>query len=320
MDNAMAVFSVFPKRTITLDVSSTAVRLLLVNGRRVEKWASAPIEPGLIEDGLIIDPPAFGAKVRRLMASSGIQGSKIVASVSGAYSVFRVLNLPEMDNRRNDDAVLEAAAGLMPVPVEELYISCQVVSDGELAEKAFVVGMPRNIVDAEIQALRGAGVNPHILNLKGLALSKLVDGQQAIIVNMEEDSIDIVLMSGGFPQIVRTVAARHNSNVEDRIDHLARTLWQTDSFLGSRQVRRSPDTDTPLFLAGPLADDPDVVDGVQSVTGHAVAPLAIPVEYPGSMSVSRYAVNVGLAVGEVATAREEEEIDAPVSGTAEIED
>ncbi|RLC96965.1 MAG: hypothetical protein DRI40_01625 [Chloroflexi bacterium] len=292
----MTFVSTLGRKTVTLDISSRAIRLLLMSAKRVEKFASAPLEPGLIEDGLITDPLALGTKVKGLMRSSGISGNRVVASVNGTYSVYRVLNLSEEAREPQDEKVLDMAVSAMPVAAEQLYISYQVMPDGQGRQTAFVVGLPRDIVDAEVQGLRAVGVNPYILNLKGLALWKLVQLGHGVIVNMEADSLDVVLMAGGFPQVIRTVPVQDNCDLEDRIDRVVRILRQTDGVYGSRQVRRKAEVDTPLVLAGPLADDPAVVGALRRVAQYAILPLLVPVEYPVSMPVSHYAVNIGLAL------------------------
>jgi len=302
----MSNWSFLPKKTVTLDVSSNAIRLMVTSGKRVERWASAPLEPGVIEDGLVTDPPVLGAKIRRLMRSSGISGKRIIASIGGLYSLFRIVSVPESSEPTSDNMVLEAASEVMPVPVDQLYLSWQVVSNSETGNRAFVVGMPRNIVDAELQALGSAGITPQVLTLKGMALLKLVDEPQALIVNMEASSFDTVLITSGIPQLMRTQPQQPDVNLEERVDHLARTLWQTVHFYNSRMPHIPLEPSASLYLAGQLADNPEVADMVQSATNHPIAPLAIPLEYPRNLAVGQYAVNIGLAVGEVPTREHEE--------------
>lgn len=316
----MPSFSLLSNRTVTLDITSTAIRLLATSGKRVERWASAPLEAGLIENGLITDPPAVGARVKRLMISSGIKSSRVIASVPGLYSVFRLFQLPEAAAGRTRDTVPQAARDQMPVSEEELYLTWQALDEDERERRGFVVGLPRNIVDAEVQALRSVGITPYILNLKGMALLKLVEEPQALIVNLENDSFDVVLIARGIPQAIRTVALPRGADLEEMMERVARALWQTDSFFESRHFRGALDFAPPLFLAGQMAEDPDVVDMVQSRTHYSVAPLTVPLEHPRNLPLSQYAVNIGLAIrhmpapvvedlGELTPEQEEQEED-----------
>ena len=287
---------ILSKRTITLDINSTAIRLLMTKGKRVERWASASLEPGLVEGGLISDPPALGNRVKQLMEFSKIRGKKVIASLSGLYSVSRILNVPKLAEQLTQQAVLQAAKEIMPVPLEELYLKWWVVAEDETEHQALILGMPRNLVDAEMQALKSVGIKPYDLRLKGMALMRMVDWQQALIVNMEPDSLDIVLVVDGIPQIMRTIAQQQNIPTEDWVEHLVQNLEQTTYFYDSRHPQSPLNPAAPLFLAGQLAENLDIVEMVQAKTSYPITPLAMPLEYPSNLPVPQYAVNIGLAL------------------------
>ena len=297
-----------PRMTITLDISCTAIRLLAARGRRAEKWASAPVQPGMIEQGLILDPEALGARIKRLMQAGNMSGRKVVASITGLYSICRLVRLPllpakESKGEKGEGPVMQAAMAAMPVPLEELYVSWQTIDDDEVGPLAFVIGTPRNIVDAQMQALRSAGIGARILNLKAMALIRLLNPQNALIVNMEPDSLDIALILDGLPLAMRTVVQQPDISLEERIESLATNLEQTTLFHDYRSPGRLIGPDLPLFLAGQVADDPAVPVMVQDTIPYPLAPLEIPMEYPRNLPIYQYAVNIGLALAEVSMPR-----------------
>ena len=51
------------KQVTTLFIEDTAIRLLVGKGKQAEKWASMPLEPGLVKHGLIQDNAAHGVKL-----------------------------------------------------------------------------------------------------------------------------------------------------------------------------------------------------------------------------------------------------------------
>lgn len=290
-----------PRTTITLDISCTAIRLLAARGRRAETWASAPVQPGMIEQGLILDPEALGDRIKRLMQAGNMSGRKVVASVTGLYSICRLVRLPQLlaEESKGEGPVMQAAMAAMPVPLEELYVSWQTIDDDEVGPLAFVIGTPRNIVDAQMQALRSAGIGARILNLKAMALIRLLNPQNALIVNMEPDSLDIALILDGLPLVMRTVVQQPDISLEERIESLATNLEQTTLFHDYRSPASPVSPDLPLFLAGQVADDPAVPVMVQDTVPYPLAPLEIPMEYPRNLPVYQYAVNIGLALAEV---------------------
>ncbi len=284
------------KRIATVDIGSNAIRLLLVHGQRIERWATAYLEPGLVEYGLISDPPALGAQIKHLMQCSGITARKVVASITGLFSVCRILPVAEPADQPIGQAIIQAARQIVPLPPEDIYLSWQIISQDETGVQAFVVGMPRAIVDAQVRALRSAGLKPYILNLKGMALAKLIQQRDALIVNMEPDCCEIVLMVDGVPQIMRSVIPQHCRHPEDRVEHLAQEVGMTTRFYRSRSPNGTLNGNLPLYLAGGLAQDPEVAGMVRDRIHYPYLPLAIPLDCPSSLPVSEYAVNIGVAL------------------------
>ncbi|MFC1999923.1 type IV pilus biogenesis protein PilM [Chloroflexota bacterium] len=292
------------RRTVTLDITSTEINLLSVKGRRVVRWASAPLEPGLVQNGLVLDPTALGRKVKRLMKASDIQSKKIVASVSGLFSTCRLLRLPLLSGEQlTQEPVMQAAEAILPVPMEGLYVSWQPIGDicnNGTGPLALVVGTPQSIIDVEMTALRSAGVRPSILNLKIMALIRLIPRQNALIINMETDSLDIAIIVNGIPQIMRTVALPPSMSIAGRVESVTRNLEQTVSFYNARHSGDPIEYDWPLSLAGGWVDhSPDAVRMVQSIVPYPLTPLVMPLEYPENLPICEYAVNIGLAVGQI---------------------
>lgn len=82
------------RRVVTLEISSTGLRLMETKGARVTKWASQALGPGMFENGVVTNPRGLSLAIRQLMKSSGTRARKITASVSGLYSFSRIISIP----------------------------------------------------------------------------------------------------------------------------------------------------------------------------------------------------------------------------------
>jgi len=287
------------KRIVTLEIDTTAIRLMETTGGRVVKWASLSLDSTMFEDGVISDPPALSAAVRQLMDSSGIKARDVIASVSGLYSVSRIVAVPnppggEVTAR---EAVLEAAGDIMPLPADELYLSWQTITIGEGAQQALIVGVPRDVIDAEMRTLRVAGINSRTLELKTIALARAVNKEQALILNIEPSSFDIIIVVNGIPEVMRTVAWQQDSlTEEDRVEHLAMNLELTVGFYNSHHSDTPLDPATPFLITGQISGDLDLMEKLPARVGYSIESLAPRLECPKHMPVSQYAVNIGLAL------------------------
>lgn len=286
------------KRIVTLEIDTTVIRLIETREGRVVKWASLSLDPTLFEDGVISDPPALSAAVRQLMDSSGIEARDVIASVSGLYSVSRIVAVPTPPGGvTTRETVLEAAEEIMPLSVDGLYLSWQILASSEGTQQALVVGVPRDVIDAEIRTLRAAGINPRTLDLKALALARAVNKEQALILNIGPSSFDIIIVVNSIPEVIRTLAWQPDSlTEEERVEHLAMNLELTVGFYNSHHLDTPLDPAIPFLITGQMSADPDLMEKLSARVGYSVESLAPPLECPKHMPVSQYAVNIGLAL------------------------
>ncbi|GAI57774.1 unnamed protein product, partial [marine sediment metagenome] len=82
----------------------------------------------------------------------------------------------------------------------------------------FVLGVPRNLIDAVVQTLAEAGVKTYLIDLKPLALARAASRENALIVALEPGCFDIVLVADGIPAIMHTITPRgEGASIEDNI-------------------------------------------------------------------------------------------------------
>src|SRR4030042_6958729 len=178
------------KRVTTLFIRDTSINLLVMKGNQIEKWASSPLEPGLVSQGLIADEAQVADKVKQLFKETGVKAEKVVIALSGHDSLYRIISLPELPEAVLPEAIRREARRTIPTPLEEVYFSYQRLPSLTKGEsRIFLVTFPRNLVDALVRTLRQAGVKPYIMDLAPLALCRVPNQPRAIIVNarLEQD-------------------------------------------------------------------------------------------------------------------------------------
>ena len=179
---------------VTLYIDDTSLRLLVAKGKRVEKWAQLPLEPGLVSGGAIVDEAEVAAKIKELLKDQGVKSKKVIAGLSGLHCLTRVITLPKLPKALLPEAVTQEVEGIVPVPLEQLYISWQVIPAPGQETHAFFAASPRNAVDALIGTLRRAGLEPYLIDLKPLTLARVANKATAIIVDVQPTEFDIEFM------------------------------------------------------------------------------------------------------------------------------
>ena len=284
---------------VTLNISATSIRLLYVKGRQVKKWGSMPLAPGLVRDGLILQPKAVGAAINDLFKSTKVPKKQVITSVTGLSFTYRILSLPRMKSALLEEAIQRAARKEMPLPVEELYLSWQAIGGEHDELDFFVLGVPRNLVDAVVKTLAEAGIKPYLMDLKPLALARAANRDDALIVDLEPDYFDIVLVADGIPAIMHTITPRGGANLEDSIQRLIDELSKTVEFYNSSHPETPLGSTTPLLLTGELSVDATAGKLIQAEMENPVELLVPSLNFPSDLPVALYAANMGLALKRV---------------------
>ena len=294
---------------VTLEIDPSAIRLVETVDGKIIRWASLALDPAIFEDGMISDPLALSTAIRQLMDSSEIRVRNVIASVNGLYSVSRIMAIPRLTagGMTDREAVLEAARDIMPLPEDDLYLFWQTLLDGEDNRQVLVVGVPKDMIDNEVQALKEAGINPQALDLKPLALARAVDKEQAIILNIDPSSFDIIIVVNSVPEVMRTIAWQSdNFAQEDMLEYLAMNLELTVGFYNSHHRGATLDPEISLLVTGQMSGDLDLMGKLSDRVGYLIEPMMPPLDCPKHMPVSQYAVSIGLALKGRETANNEE--------------
>ena len=285
---------------VTLNISTTGIRLLSVKGRYVTKWGEASLAPGLVRDGLILQPPAVGEAIDALLKETKIPGERVITCLTGLMFTYRFLTLPRMKTAFQDEAVQRAARKEIPLPLEELYLSWQPIGIRQNEQDFFVVGVARNLVDAMVQTLAVASVEPYLMDLKPLALARAANRGEAIVVSLEPDCFDIVLVVKGLPVIMYTASPRwEGATLDENARQLVDELLKTVSFYNNSHPEEPISSTTPLLLTGELAPEATTVRLIQDESGYVVEPLVPQLQFPADLPVASYAANMGLALKKI---------------------
>ena len=103
------------RKVTTLFIRDTNINLLVMKGRRVEKWASLPLEPGLVSQGVVLDEAQVADKVKELFNLEGVTTKKVIVGLSGLNSLYRIITMPELPEAILAEAVKREAERVVPV-------------------------------------------------------------------------------------------------------------------------------------------------------------------------------------------------------------
>jgi len=294
------------KRVTTLFIRDTAINLLAMKGGQLEKWASSPLEPGLVRQGLVVDEQQVADRVKQIFKETGAQTNKVILGLSGHESLYRIITLPELPEDVLPEAVRREAQRTIPTPLEEVYYSYQRIPSQRGECRVFLVTFPRNLVDALMRTLHEAGVKPCVLELAPLALCRIPDVPRAIVIDARSEHLDVMVLADRLPQVIRSLSLPGEAgSLEERLPFIAEEFNRTVAFYNSSHLESRLDSTVPVFVCGDLAEAPETWPAVAGEAGYSVSPLPSPVDLPEGFNANEFMVNIGLALKELLPEKEE---------------
>jgi type IV pilus assembly protein PilM len=288
------------KKITTIFIRDDAINLLVMRGERVEKWATMPLEPGMVSQGLIIDETQLAEKIRELFGLQKLGMGKVIAGISGHDSVYRITTLPELPEAVLPEAVKREAKRVIPVPLEEVYLSYQTITTTPGKTIVFLAAFPRNIADTLYQTLQKAGLQPYMMDLAPLALCRAANQPSSIIVNDRADHLDIMVIVNRVPQLIRRLSLPSEAeSLTERLSTVSEEIERTIAFYNSSHQDEPLGATVPMFICGDLARTPKNWKALKGKSPHPVSAMPSPVESPEGFDANEFMVNIGLGLKEL---------------------
>ncbi len=285
------------RKVITLYIDDTSIRLLVATRREIRKWAELSLDAGMVKEGVIIEEAAVASRVKELLKTHKVKAKKVVTSLSGRHCLSRLISLPRLPKSLLAEAVRREAEKLLPVPLEQLYLSWQTVPGGGAEIQVFLIAFPRDATDALTKTLRQAGLDPYLIDVKPLALARVVDKATAIVVDVQPTELDIIVIVDRVPQLIRTVSLPGDVLTrQKRITLLREELDRTIKFYNSSHEDKPLDADIPVFISGELVKESETGTTLVGRLKTFAEPLLSPLKYQQALPSSRFMVNVGLVL------------------------
>ena len=282
---------------VSLFIEDSSIKVLITRGLKVDKWAKMPLEPGLVSDGLIADEEQVADKLKELFKQQKIGTKTVTAALSGLNTVYRVATLPELPDQILPEAVNQEAGRILPVPLDEIYLSYQKVPSAPGETVVFIAGYPKKNTDALISTLGKAGLKAGSIDMAPLALCRTVNAPQAIIVDARPSCLDIAVLVGQVPQVIRSLPPTGESEiVEEKLPTIAEEIERTIAFYNSGHQDNPLPEKVPVLVTGDLALSPESWPLLSGGHDTTVTELTSPMQATEGFDASQFITNIGLAL------------------------
>jgi type IV pilus assembly protein PilM len=204
-----------PRHQVTgLEIAATqaiAAQAGLRNGRIVAEHAAVrPLPPGLMRDGLVVEPDRLAAELRELFSEHGFS-KRVRVGLATGRTVLRVIDLPPLEERDIRAALSAVAQERIPMPLDRAVMDYRTVGLVDTPEgrrlRVIVVVTEREGVERLVETLRQAGLKPEGIDLSIFAVIRaLGDIEQTegpVLYAQLGDLVNIAIAESGMCRFTR---------------------------------------------------------------------------------------------------------------------
>ncbi len=298
---------------LTVSLEGTSLRVLAFRGGKAIAWIGMPFNPMFLRNGFVANPEALATVIRNALAGKGLTSKgylallrpwRVIAAFPSFQSQSRIVAVPQARGVNAGDVISRESRRWMNFNPQEHYLFSQEIEHSRAQRRFFVLLIPKAPLQTFINTLRSAGLNPSKIVLKPQALATLVTHHQAVLVNIESNSIDIAVVVDGVPVVMRNVFLGNELlNSETAPPRLIDELNRTITYYNESNRDALLPEQAPVYLSGSLAADSDLHDAVERETGLKRVMTFLPVDLPPEFPTPLLMVNAALAAPPKATRR-----------------
>lgn len=160
---------------------AVAAEVVLNGSVRLTRGVSVDLPLGVVRDGEVVDVAAVSTALRRLWSENKGLGRDVRVGVANAKIVVRSIDIPPLtDQAQIEAAVRHVAADELPMALESAVLDFEPVGIVDTPngprQRVVVIAARREMVEAVLAAVTGAGLKPRGVDLSAFAMIRALGG------------------------------------------------------------------------------------------------------------------------------------------------
>lgn len=179
------------------DIGFSSLKVMQIetkkHGHIVTGYGVANFEEQAIKDGVIVDPEAVAKATHELFSKNligEISTNRAAFAIPAARTFNRTVSLPKLSPRELYQAVQQEAEQYIPVPLEDLYIDYEIISENTDTSELLVVASPKKIVDSYL-------LLSQLLGIELACIETTIGSGSRLFVQAEASEVPTVLIDFG---------------------------------------------------------------------------------------------------------------------------
>lgn len=214
------MFKFFKKPAFSLDISDYSIELICLKGNinnpRLLAMERSILEPGIIEDGRIINKEALKKILAALIRSprfGKLKTKRFIFSLSESKTFILIFSLPKNLKKRKELEFIKAEASqILPLPLRDICFDFE-ITRRENSKEVFLAAVQKNIINDYLEVFKSLKLYPLVIETESLALARsLINDpkETTLIVDIGARNTNFSIFDSGKLRFSRTLDVAGN--------------------------------------------------------------------------------------------------------------
>ncbi len=180
-----------------LDIGFSSLKIMQVDNtgknRLITGYGATNFDPKAIKNGIIVEPEIIAKALKDLFEHNligEITTRRVTATIPASRTYNRTINLPKLNKKDLEEALLLEAEQYIPMPIDDLYVDYSLIGENEKDMEVFVVAVPKKISNSYVDLIKIAGLEP-------VALETSISAAGRLFVQAEQSDVPTILIDFG---------------------------------------------------------------------------------------------------------------------------
>lgn len=291
------------RQTMTITVENEVVRIVVFQDREVVAWGVAnPKQDPFRGLEMARNDEEYTSRMKGLLNELKFRRLRVVADLPFYVPLMRNIQVPKIPKKYMDSVVVSEVLETVPFTDEEVDIPWQFKRSGDGSD-VFAVAVPKKAVDEHVETLKSLDVHPNAAYSRSTGLAFAVGIANAVVVHLTRGQAAVILVLEGTARTVNRVEL-DPAHLDDELqaEIVNQAIEQVEVYY-QPDARSSEPALLPVLITGPLVDDNSLADAIAKGLPNEIMPFAPAITYPEHFVPHEYAVNIGLALGDLARSK-----------------
>lgn len=272
---------------LAIDLSGNAVRVVIGSLGGPMWAASAELPTGSATHGTVTNSAEVAKVLKQVLAGAELKESRALIVANDSLASFRVLSFPRDTSEPKIDAAVRAQ---LPMDGSRMGVQRYELTHNGSDRTVFAVAFDRSRVQAISEAVKLAGLDPTVVELKSLCLARVAPASECVVLDLSVEPAEAFLISGDVPRLWHTFSVPNDGSQAAAV---ATGIKSVLNFHRRQATGKGLASNLPVYIT----DQPKVRrfgPAVSHLLGHSVGAMPLLPRVPPEVQDGTYLACLGL--------------------------